>query len=270
VFIDTGEVRLHCEAAGPEDGPLVLLLHGFPECWISWRKQLPALAAAGFRAVAPDLRGYGDSDKPRGVASYRVEKLVEDVSRLIAAFGRSSAHVVGHDWGGYIAWHFAMWHPQQLVRLAVLNIPHPQRMRRALRTLRQLRRSWYIFFFQLPWLPERSVRKSLRALFRHTPAHRDAYDEETIETLVRALRDPTGPINYYRAAMRYRSPRWEVIEKPALVIWGEPDRWLGSEMVQPDPRWVRDVRVERIPGASHWVQADAPDRVNELLLAFLR
>jgi len=270
VLVDAGEVLLHCITAGPENGPLVLLLHGFPECSITWRKQLPALAAAGYRAVAPDLRGYGDSDKPRGVAAYRLEKLAQDVSGLIAALGRSSAHVVGHDWGGYIAWHFAMWHPQQLGKLAVLNIPHPQQMRRALRTLRQLRRSWYFFFFQLPWLPERSVRQSLRRLFRSTPARRDAYDEQTIETIARALRDPTGPINYYRAAARYRSPRWQVIDKPALVIWGEPDRWLGSEMAQPDPRWVRDARLERIPGTSHWVQADAPDRVNELLLSFLR
>jgi pimeloyl-ACP methyl ester carboxylesterase len=269
VLVDVGEVKLHCEAAGPEDGPLVLLLHGFPECWVTWRHQLPALAAAGFRAVAPDLRGYGNSDKPRGVAAYRIEKLVDDVAGLIAAFGRTSAHVVGHDWGGHVGWHFAMWHPEKLGKLAVLNIPHPARLRRALWTARQLRKSWYFFYFQLPILPELSARRSLRKLFRYTPARRDAYDEATIDIIEKAMQEPTGPINYYRA-VRYPSRRWEVIEKPALVIWGERDRWLGSEMAEPDARWVRQARVERIPEASHWVQADAPERVNELLLNFLR
>jgi pimeloyl-ACP methyl ester carboxylesterase len=269
--IQAGEVRLHCASMGPADGPLVVLLHGFPECWVTWRHQLPALAAAGFRAVAPDLRGYGASDKPRGIAQYKLEKLAQDVAELVRALGRERAHLVGHDWGGNVAWHTAMWHPERIHKLAILNVPHPQRMARALRTLRQLRKSWYFFFFQVPFLPERTLTPDrLRVMYRYTTARKGAYDEEDIAALIEAVREPSGPINYYRAAARFRSPRWRPIEAETLVIWGERDRWLGSELAQPDPRWVPKVRIERIPEASHWIQADAPDRVDDLLLRFLR
>jgi pimeloyl-ACP methyl ester carboxylesterase len=256
---------------GPVDGPLVLLLHGFPESWVTWRHQLPALAAAGFRAVAPDLRGYGDSDKPRGVGQYRIDKLAQDVAELVRALGRERAHLVGHDWGGNVAWHTAMLHPERVEKLAVLSCPHPQRMQQGLRTLRQLRKSWYFFFFQLPFLPERSLNpKRLRVMYRYTTARRGAYDDEDIAALIEAVREPTGPFNYYRAAARFRSPRWRPVAAETLVIWGERDRWLGAELAQPDPRWVPNVRVEHIAEASHWIQADAPDRVNELLLRFFR
>jgi pimeloyl-ACP methyl ester carboxylesterase len=269
--VQAGEVRLHCAAMGPRDGPLAVLLHGFPECWVSWRHQLPALAAAGFRAVAPDLRGYGGSDKPRQVRAYRVENLARDAAELIRALGRERADVVGHDWGAHVAWHLAMWHPERVRKLVILNLPHPARMRRALRTLRQLRKSWYMFFFQLPFLPERFMSpRRLRSSFRYTPARRDAYDDTDIETIVAAVGDRTGPINYYRAAARYRSPRWKPISADTLVIWGQRDQWLGAELAQPDLRWVPRARLERIPEATHWVQADAPHRVNELLLSFLR
>lgn len=268
--VQAGEVRLHCALMGPRDGPLVLLLHGFPECWRAWRHQLPALAAAGFRAVAPDLRGYGGSDKPRGVSSYRMEKLVADAAALIGALGRERADVVGHDWGGHIAWHLAMWNPARVRRLAVLNVPHPARMFRALRTLRQLRKSWYIFFFQLPFLPERFMSpRSIRVAFRHMTARKGAFDEEDVEANVQAAGDRTAPINYYRAAGRYRGPPLRPVEAETLLVWGEKDRWLGPDLAELDPRWVPRARIERIPSASHWVQADAPERVNELLLSFL-
>jgi pimeloyl-ACP methyl ester carboxylesterase len=268
---DAGEVRLHCAAMGARDAPLVVLLHGFPECWISWRHQLPALAAAGFRAVAPDLRGYDGSDKPRGVAAYRVELLARDVTGLICGLGCDRADLVGHDWGGHICWHVAMWHPERVRKLAVVNMPHPERMRRGLWTAKQLRKSWYIFFFQLPWLPERFVSpRRVRAAFRYTTARRDAYAESDIDAMVAALGDRTAPIHYYRAAARYRDPPWRPVAAETLIIWGERDRSLGSELAEPDRRWVPRFRLERIPEATHWVQADAPERVNELLLAFLR
>jgi len=269
--VNARDVRLHCAAMGPRDAPLVVLLHGFPECWLSWRYQLPALAAAGFRAVAPDLRGYGRSDKPRGVSAYRIELLVRDAAELIVAMGRERADLVGHDWGAHIAWHVGMWEPRRVRRLAILNVPHPQRMWRGLRTVRQLRKSWYMFFFQVPLLPEWFMSPArLRALFRYTPARQGSYDDDVIEAMVAAAGDRTAPIDYYRAAARYRSPPWKPLEAEALVIWGERDRWLGAELAEPDPRWVPRVRVERIAQASHWVQADAPARVNELLLSFLR
>ena len=264
-------VRLHCAAAGPRDGPLALLLHGFPENWMAWRHQIPALAADGFRVVCPDLRGYGGSDKPRAVADYRIERLTADVERLIRGLGRESADVVGHDWGGYIAWHLAMRHPERVRKLAVLNMPHPERMWRGLRTLRQLRKSWYFFFFQLPVLPERFVSpRRIRDGLRHGTVRKGAYDEADIEAIVAGVGDRTGPLNYYRAAARHRSPRWAPVIAETLVIWGQRDSALGEELAEPDRRWVPRARVERIPDATHWVLADAPERVNALLRSFLR
>lgn len=269
--VQAGAVRLRCAATGPEDGPLLLLLHGFPEFHGTWRRQLPALAEAGFRAVAPDLRGYGGSDKPPRVRDYRLELLAADVSNLIAALGRERADVIGHDWGGNVAWHFAMWHPERLRRLAILNMPHPARFRRALRSLPQLRKSSYIFVYQLPILPELLLTdEKLRALFRRTPVRQGAYGEEQIAETLAAVRWRSGPLHYYRAAARHRSPRWKRIDAEVLVVWGDRDRWLGSELAEPDPEWVPHARVEHIPDASHWVQADAPERVGELLLEFLR
>lgn len=269
--VQAGAVRLRCAGIGPKEGPLVLLLHGFPEFHGTWRRQLPALAAAGFRAVAPDLRGYGGSDKPSRVRDYRLELLAADVSNLIAALGRERADVIGHDWGGNVAWHFAMWHPERLRRLAILNMPHPARFKKALRTLPQLRKSSYIFFYQLPILPELLLTdEKLRALFRHTPARKGAYGEEQIAETLAAVRWRSGPLHYYRAAARHRSPLWKRIDAEVLVIWGDRDRWLGSELAEPDARWAPHARVEHIPAASHWVQADAAERVNELLLEFLR
>ncbi len=279
-YANLGDVRLHYVAAG--DGPLVVLLHGFPEYWYSWRHQVPALAQAGFRVVAPDLRGYNLSSKPRGVEAYTLDHLTRDVAGLIGlcGVGRAAA-VVGHDWGGAIAWAFAMRYPHLLERLVILNVPHPVRFEQGLRTLRQLRKSWYMFFFQLPVLPEAWLRAGnyavLRQTFRTDPVRPDAFTEAEIERYVEALARPgalTAALNYYRAL--FRTPRRVVraflrrIEQPVLVVWGARDRYLGAELAAPPPEWVPRARVERLPDASHWVQLDQPARVNALLLDFLR
>ena len=277
-FLQAGEVRLHVAECGDPQKPLALFLHGFPECWIAWRRQLPALAEAGFHAVAADLRGYGDSDRPRGVQSYSVQKLAADIAALIPALGHERAHLIGHDWGGYVAWHVAMWHAQRIDKLAVLNIPHPARMLRGLRDPRQLRKSWYVFFFLLPLLPERALAdrgfRRVKNLFRYTAARPDSYSEEDIAETLRGLQQPyalTAALNYYRAAaLNLRSPRLEKITAPTLVLWGAKDRALGAELATPDPRWVPNARVEFLPDATHWVHADEPERVNERLVAFLR
>jgi pimeloyl-ACP methyl ester carboxylesterase len=277
-YADLGDVRLHYVEIG--SGPLVVLLHGFPEFYYSWRWTWPALAAAGLRVVAPDLRGYNLSSKPRGVRRYRMAYLTRDVARLIRACGAERAAVVGHDWGGGVAWAFAMRYPALLTRLAILNAPHPVRFLRALRTPRQLRKSWYMFFFQLPWLPEASFRaqnyKLLRETLRDDPVRPDAFDAADVARYVEAIARPgalTAGINYYRALFR-QAPgavqrQLRPIEAPTLVIWGERDRNLGRELAAPDPAWVPNARVERLPAASHWVQADAPDAVNRLLVEFL-
>jgi pimeloyl-ACP methyl ester carboxylesterase len=219
------------------------------------------------------MRGYNLSDKPYAVEAYAIERLVDDVAALIRASGREHAHVVGHDWGGIVAWEFAMRRPEMLDRLAILNVPHPREMFKGLRRPAQLKRSWYIFFFQLPKLPERVVSRGdfsfLRNVFRALP-------REDVERYVEAARRGrmlNGPIHYYRAAIRAqlrRPPAYRPVPAPTIVIWGEKDAFLGKEMARPDPRWVPNARVEMLPEASHWVQLDAPERVNELLLEHLR
>src|SRR3954463_14227547 len=173
--IATNGVHLHVVEAGPEGGPLVILLHGFPEFWYGWRRQIEPLAAAGFRVLAPDQRGYNLSDKPRKISAYNLDLLARDVVGLIEEAGAGKARVVGHDWGGAVAWWLGVKHPERLAKLALLNIPHPLGMRRALRrSSEQRRKSSYMFSFQLPWLPERAFRahhfayavKSLRASSR--------------------------------------------------------------------------------------------------------
>jgi epoxide hydrolase 4 len=275
-YADVGSgIRLHYVEAG--NGPLVILLHGFPEFWYSWRHQLPALAQAGFHVVAPDMRGYNLSDKPHDWRAYDAALLADDIAGLIRSFGEQRAYVAGHDWGAAVAYSLAMLHPDVIRRLAILNVPHPARMVEGLRTLKQLRKSWYMFFFQIPSLPERLIardgfsfaKRSLRA------DSKDAFSDADLERYVEAWSQPgalTGSINYYRAALR-RSPRKALarlapIHTPTLVIWGMRDRHLGSELAEPAREWVPDVRVERIPDATHWVQHDAPDRVNELLISF--
>jgi pimeloyl-ACP methyl ester carboxylesterase len=271
-------VRLHYVETG--EGPLVVLLHGFPEFWWTWRHQIPVLAAAGFRVVALDMRGYAESDKPPRWQDYRMEILAADIAALITELGEERAHVVGHDWGAAVAWGVATFHPEQVDRLAVLNVPHPERMLHTLQTsFGQLRRSWYMFFFQIPWLPERLMRWGGRRTFEnlYKEAKPGAYTAEDVARSEAALLGPDGlrgPINYYRAVLR-QSPRrakaqFKPIPAPTLVIWGEQDRHLMAKMADPDPRLVPDVRVERLPDASHWVQHDEPERVNALLVEHLQ
>jgi pimeloyl-ACP methyl ester carboxylesterase len=280
--IDVGEVTLHVAEARPQtasvdDAPLVILLHGFPEAWWSWRHQLRALADAGLWAVAPDLRGYNESERPVGVAHYTVERLAGDVAGLVRALGRQSAFVVGHDWGALVAWSVAQLHPEVVSRLAILNVPHPLQMMRGLRTARQLLRSWYVAFFQLPFgVPERALAAGDFAGLRRTFAA-DGFTSADIDPYVDAMRRPgamTAAMSYYRAAVRGAvrggAPRARVIDCPVLVIWGDRDRFLGKELATPPARFVPNARVEHLPDASHWVQSAAPERVNELLVAFAR
>ncbi len=296
-FLGTRGVTLHVVEAGR--GPLVILLHGFPEFSWSWRHQLPALAAAGFRAVAVDLRGHGLSARPRGVAAYGVARLAADVDDVIDALGvERAAAVVGHDWGGVVAYRFAARYPQRLDRLVILNAAHPAALARGLLRNAQALRSAYVLPIMLPALPERALaaldgallRATLRA-FRATNV-RDDELEPYVEMARRAewLR---GGLDQYRAMGRaigravlsrvpivgplfarvsppLGSPRARRIDTPALVIWGEEDPFLARHLAEPPRSLVPNVRVERVAGASHDVMLDAPERVNALLLDFLR
>ena len=278
-YADLGDVRLHYVEAG--EGPLVLLLHGFPQFWYQWRHQIPALVEAGFRVVAPDMRGYNLSDKPLGVQAYRVELLARDVERLILTCGEGTADVVGHDWGAIAAWIAAMRHPDRVGRLAILNVPHPARFLDGLLSPMQLLRSSYVFFFQIPRLPEEVIRAGdfalLRSALARDPVRPGALTAEDTEPYIEAIARPgtlTATINYYRSLLRYPGEVRALlrrVEAPVLVIWGERDRFLSRRLAEPPHLWVPNlVSVKRLPDASHWVAEDRPLEVNTLLLDFLR
>jgi epoxide hydrolase 4 len=273
------DLRMHVVEAGT--GPLVVLLHGFPDFWYSWRRQLPALVEAGYRVVAPDLRGYAGTPAPGSVRSYRLEQLVADVDGLVSALGEARASLVGHDWGGMVAWAAAGTHPGRFERLAVCNIPHPWAFRRALSTSRQLLHSWYAFAFQLPAAPERALRARdgwlLRRILRSGAARADSFTDADLDRYVDALvREGafTGPLNYYRAAGRGALRRSSGsgadlrVEQPVLVQWGERDQALVPALADPPEHLVPDARVVRYPDAGHWVHLDEAAAVNDELLRF--
>jgi pimeloyl-ACP methyl ester carboxylesterase len=281
--------RLHYVAAGPADGPLVVLLHGFPELWYSWRYQIPALAAAGFRVVAPDQRGYSTSSKPSGIESYTVHRLAGDVEELIAHLGAASgsaggpgAIVVGHDWGGVVAWMFAATRPQLTRKLVTVNSPHPAAYRREIRGLPQLLRAWYVFFFQIPIVPEALFGAGdgalVEQLLRIGVGRREVLDETDFGVYREALRQPGAlhaMFDWYRAAARALAKdgaetRPGPVRAPTLVIWGERDPALSLRLLDGLERWVPGVRIERIPKVGHFPHQQAHERVNEALLGFLR
>jgi epoxide hydrolase 4 len=270
-------VTLHVARAGT--GPPVILLHGFPENWTSWRHQILPLARAGFSVLAPDLRGYNLSDRPTGRDAYRLRHLVDDVAALVRGAGFERAHVVGHDWGGIIAWTFAGEHPALLDRLVVLNAPHMRLYAEAAWRPAQLFRSAYVYFFQLPALPEALLSAAdfaaVRHMFRALPARRGAFTRDEIDGYVRALAGPgalKAAIDYYRANAApgaFRPARHARTDAPVLVIWGERDPALSRTLLDGIERFAPRVRVHRLPDAGHWVQNEAPDEVNALLLQFL-
>lgn len=274
-FVLVNGIRLRVVEAGPADGPVIVLLHGFPEFSYSWRHQIPFLAEAGFRVIAPDLRGYNLSDKPPRVRDYRIEKLVLDITLLIGQTSAGRATLVGHDWGGIIAWFTAMWHPECLERLVILNAPHPAAYIRELGRSSQLLRSWYALFFQVPWIPERVISWSdfamARKLFRGGPARNSNEREADVRRYIESLAQPgalTAAINYYRAALRYDSRRVSSIQTSTLLIWGHRDAYLVPELASDLEQWVKELRVEHLPDATHWVQNDEPEKVNGLIKEF--
>jgi epoxide hydrolase 4 len=270
-YAQVGDLRLHYVEAG--DGPLVLLLHGFPEFWYGWRRQIAPLVDAGLRVVAPDLRGYNLSSRPQNFRAYTAATVADDIRELIHELGAESAMVVGHDWGGSVAWTLAMNHPEVVDRLAILNAAHPRKLNEGLRHPRQLLRSWYFFFFQFPGLPERLARaRNWRFFKRFLRDARPAYTEDELDRYVEAWSQPgaaTGMVDYYRAAVRLGSGEVRPVSAPTLVIWGQRDRYLGESLAEPHHDDVPDLRVERLPEASHWVHHDEAERVNELLVDFL-
>jgi pimeloyl-ACP methyl ester carboxylesterase len=278
-FVQANGLRFHVAHLG-EGERLALCLHGFPESWYSWRHQMPVLAELGWRVWAPDLRGYGETDRPRRVADYAIETLIDDVAGLIDASGARETMLIAHDWGGIVAWLFAIRRLRPLTRLVVMNVPHPGAARPAFRTLAQLRRSWYALFFQLPWLPEALARmrggRMLPEAMRNTACHPERFRDEDLEVYRASLMRGhlSGPFHYYRAFLRGGARRQlrlglPPIETPTLFLWGEEDVALTLATTRGTDAWVRDLTFRTLPGVSHWVQQDAPETVNALLRAWL-
>jgi epoxide hydrolase 4 len=284
-FIDTNGIRLHAAIGGKEHGPLVVMLHGFPEIWLSWRHQFQPLMSAGFRVVAVDMRGYNTSDKPKRVSDYRVGALVEDIAGVIRALGRDKAHLVSHDWGGVVSWHFAHRHSELLDKLVVLNCPHPTMFLKRMRNPDQALRMYYAGFFQLPMIPERTIAKNdfsvLRNIFKYQPKTPGAYDADDIRAYIDAFKQPgalTAALNYYRAMGRsLLVPRRRksdtsikrIIDRPTMVLWGLDDKVLPPECLDGLDKMVAKLHIVRIPNCSHWVAHDAPDIVTRELVRFL-
>ncbi|AYA37287.1 alpha/beta hydrolase [Hymenobacter oligotrophus] len=276
-YVDTNGIRLHVVQCGPQSGPLVVLLHGFPEFWYGWHRQLQALAEAGYRVWAPDQRGYNLSDKPPRVSDYTLPKLAADVLGLLDAAGQRKAYVAGHDWGGIVAWHLAMYHPDRLHRVAILNVPHPAVFGRTLRSSPgQLRKSWYVFFFQLPWLPETLTSLSNYWAGRQTllsSSRRGIFSPDDLREYRAAWAKPgamRSMINWYRAAVRTGRQGTQPgrVAVPLHMLWGKRDAFLQADMAQQSLAYCDHGRLTYFDKATHWLQHEEPQRVTEMLLAF--
>lgn len=269
-------LEFSCVVCGPEDGSPVVLLHGFPEIAFGWRHQIPALTAAGFRVIVPDQRGYGRSSKPDGVSAYALDLLAEDVVAIAASLGHERFAVVGHDWGGVVAWHLAGRHGAHVQRLAILNAPNLDVLPDyTLRHPLQLVRSSYVAAFRVPFVPEVALGAADHALLRATltsSSRPGTFTSADLDVYRKAWSQPgalTAMLNWYRASAR-GAPRGSVrIARPVLVIWGDRDVALAPSLAEASAELCDDVEVVHIETASHWVQHEEAARVNELLVAFL-
>jgi pimeloyl-ACP methyl ester carboxylesterase len=280
-FVEANGLRFEVDQCGDGD-TLALCLHGFPELAFSWRYQLPMLADAGYAAWAPNLRGYGGSSRPLGVENYHIDRLMDDVAALIDASGKKSVVLIAHDWGAIIAWQFAIEKRRPLEKLIICNVPHPGPTQKALRSgFAQIRKSWYMLFFQIPRLPEfllglRGAR-AIGEVLRNSSSNVATFPPEVTDVYRRNARQPgalTAMLNYYRALLRYRKAvaarGMPVIEVPTLMIWGEDDVALTKETTYGTEQYVRDFRIRYLPRVSHWVQQEAPVEVNAMISAFLQ
>lgn len=278
-FIKTNNINLHVVQAGPEAGPLVILLHGFPEFWYGWRHQIPYLVEKGYRVWVPDQRGYNISDKPKGIKNYTLDQIAADVNGLIDASGREKVYLVGHDWGGASAWWTVMKYPHRIQKLVVLNAPHPAISARTMRyDPEQRRKSRYFLFFQLPWLPELLIRSNnwrvgIESLINSSAP--GTFTDEDFAYYRKAWSQPgafTSMLNWYRAAFQARpesslNPR---ISVPTRILWGARDSFLIREAPKMSLEYLDNGELIYFESATHWVQHEEAEQVNQHLSEFLR
>ncbi len=280
VFVKANGLTFEVDQCGSGD-KFALLLHGFPESKFSWRHQMPLLAELGYTVWAPNMRGYGKSSKPPAVGDYHIDHLVADAAALIDAAGAKDTLLMAHDWGAVIAWNFAIRKVRPLQRLVIMNVPHPACMVRELGTWAQRRKSWYIFFFQIPWLPERMMAsRGARAIgraFSDMAIDKSRFPVAITDEYRRNALEPgalTAMINYYRAGVRAgekaMNPEPGTVDVPTLMIWGEEDTALGKATTLGTDKYVSDLTLRYLPGVSHWVQQEAPETVNAMIEAWLK
>lgn len=270
-------ISLHIVEAGPADGPLLILLHGFPEFWWGWRHQIAPLAGQGYHVVVPDMRGYNTSDIPQGVDAYRLETLTDDILALADSYGAERFRLVGHDWGGVIAWDLAARHPGRLEKLVVINGPNPDLWKRVMtKRPTQALRSSYAAFFQLPRLPEMVLGASnfrpMRTLLRNS-ARTGVFTPDVLDRYVEAWSHPgslTAMLNYYRALRKRRLPAAPApIRVPTLILWADNDVALETHVAEMALEACDDGRLEIIPDVTHWVHHEEPDHVNNAIIEFM-
>ncbi len=277
----TNRLSFRVATAGSGDR-LILCLHGFPESALSWRFQIPLLAQAGYRVWAPDLRGYGGTTRPTGSDAYRIESLMDDVTGLLDAAQVQRVILVGHDWGGVIAWYYVMRQAARVEALVIMNAPHPACFEREVRHWRQLHRSWYMGFFQIPWLPEAALSAGhgyvIGKIFSHMAIHREQMPDDFIRSYRRQACEPgalTAMVNYYRAAlrgggaMRQRRLGYPTVAVPTLVIWGLQDQALVRQNLDGLNDFVTDLTVVKVADAGHFVHEDKPEQVTREVLTWL-
>ena len=278
-FIKTNNVNLHYVTQG--EGKLMLMLHGFPEFWYSWRHQI-AEFANDYQVVAIDMRGYNDSDKPDRLSAYKMSELTADVKGVIKWLGYDDCILVAHDWGGAIAWNFVYEYPDLVEKLIVMNLPHPAKFIAGLKTWRQLQKSWYIFWFQIPFLPELMFQandyQAITSTFTDMAIDKSAFSLEDLAAYKQAAAKPgalTAMINYYRANFdllpkEKSTQNYGVLDIPTLMIWGEEDTALGKELTYGTDEYVANLELKYIPDCSHWVQQERPKLVNQYMRNFLQ
>lgn len=276
-FYTVNGIRLHVMEAGDPEGQPVLFLHGFPEHWYGWHKQIDYFAARNFRVIVPDQRGYNLSDKPGQVRAYELEQLTQDIVDLIAQLRLENTLLVGHDWGGIVSWHLATYHPELFGKIVIANVPHPAALRKKM-PLKQFFKSWYIYFFQIPRLPEQLISRNNLSMLANSmlkTAVPGTFSAEDMSHYREAWSKGISPmINWYRAMLssklfKITASGKHQIRKPLLLIWGKQDAALSFELAPPSLDFCVNARLKTYEDATHWIHHEKAQSFNEDILAFL-
>ncbi len=278
-YIETNGIKLHVMEAGPQEGPMILFLHGFPEFWYAWRKQLQYFADKGYLVVAPDQRGYNLSDKPQGVAAYKIDELAKDIIGLIDAYGRKQIFLVGHDWGASVSWWVALKYPERIRKLVILNVPHPKVMAKHVFTdVEQMKKSWYIFYFQIPGAVEHlaaSTNYEWVLQMITTSANPGAFTPAELEDYLKAFAMPgafSAMVNWYRAMVQTKQepPKSFEVTMPMILMWGDQDVAMLTQLADESMAYCKEGCLIKFPGTSHWIQHEQAQKINPLIEDFFK